>query len=244
MLNFQNDFSQLLRCHSEERWRDLVFKFGSDLGYVGSLVAMFPDHRMPVDPKLALLHCNYSSSWRTKYEQGNLWQIDPTVAHCMTRSTPLVWQPEDFSAPEQRIMYEEAYRHGIRAGIALPMHGAGGEFGILCFVTDSEPDKSFRRGAQRRIPQLSCLRDFVLESSLRFMRLRKTAGEASSVTRRELECLRWSAAGKTSWEIGRILFCSEATVNFHLTNLRRKFGVASRQQAVVKAIRLGLISAA
>jgi LuxR family quorum-sensing transcriptional regulator LasR len=31
-------------------------------------------------------------------------------------------------------------------------------------------------------------------------------------------------------------------VNFHLANVRQKFGVNTRQQAVVKAIALGLIT--
>jgi LuxR family quorum-sensing transcriptional regulator LasR len=35
--------------------------------------------------------------------------------------------------------------------------------------------------------------------------------------------------------------CAEATVNFHFANARRKFKVSTRQQAIVKAIRLGLI---
>jgi LuxR family quorum-sensing transcriptional regulator LasR len=36
--------------------------------------------------------------------------------------------------------------------------------------------------------------------------------------------------------------CSEATVNFHLANVRQKFNVNTRQQAVIKAISLGLIN--
>jgi len=39
-----------------------------------------------------------------------------------------------------------------------------------------------------------------------------------------------------------LLNCSEATVNFHFSNIRRKFNTNSRQQAVVKAIHMGLIN--
>jgi LuxR family quorum-sensing transcriptional regulator LasR len=62
------------------------------------------------------------------------------------------------------------------------------------------------------------------------------------LTRRELEVLQWVMAGKSSWEIARITSCSEATVNFHLANVRQKFDVNTRQQAVVKAIALGLLT--
>ena len=73
------------------------------------------------------------------------------------------------------------------------------------------------------------------------MKLARSAEKPASITRRELECLKWSAAGKSSWEIGQILNCSEATVNFHFSNLRRKFNTSTRQQAVIKAISMGLI---
>ncbi|MNP84660.1 Transcriptional activator protein LasR [compost metagenome] len=64
---------------------------------------------------------------------------------------------------------------------------------------------------------------------------------AISLTAREKEVLQWSAAGKSSWEIGRIFNCTEAGVNYHFANIRRKFGVSSRGLAVVKALELGLI---
>ena len=34
---------------------------------------------------------------------------------------------------------------------------------------------------------------------------------------RELECLKWAAAGKTAWETSIILDISEGTVKFHRT---------------------------
>jgi diguanylate cyclase (GGDEF)-like protein len=64
------------------------------------------------------------------------------------------------------------------------------------------------------------------------------------LTPRELECLQWSAIGKSSWEISGILAISESAVNFHMANIRSKFGVNSRRQAVAQAIQYGLIRAA
>lgn len=64
------------------------------------------------------------------------------------------------------------------------------------------------------------------------------------LTARELECLQWSAIGKSSWEISSILNISESAINFHMANIRSKFNVSSRRQAVAQAIRFGLIRAA
>jgi DNA-binding CsgD family transcriptional regulator len=61
------------------------------------------------------------------------------------------------------------------------------------------------------------------------------------VSGRESQVLRWVAAGKSDWEIGKILRISEKTVNFHVQNAKRKLGVGTRPQAVVAAMREGLI---
>jgi len=53
--------------------------------------------------------------------------------------------------------------------------------------------------------------------------------------------LNFVAAGKSDWAIGRILKISDKTVNFHVENAKRKFGVGTRIQAVVAAMRNGLI---
>ena len=52
---------------------------------------------------------------------------------------------------------------------------------------------------------------------------------------REIETLTWAARGKTFEEIGTILSLSKRTVEFHLENARRKLGVATRTQALIKA---------
>lgn len=61
------------------------------------------------------------------------------------------------------------------------------------------------------------------------------------LTAREKEVLQWSAAGKSSWEIGQIVCCTEAGVNYHFCNIRRKFGVRSRSRATIMALEQGLI---
>ena len=62
-----------------------------------------------------------------------------------------------------------------------------------------------------------------------------------SLSSREREILHWCALGKSSWEIGQILNCTEAGVNYHFCNIRRKFGVHTRWQALVIALEAGMI---
>jgi DNA-binding response OmpR family regulator len=59
---------------------------------------------------------------------------------------------------------------------------------------------------------------------------------AIELSEREIAALTWSARGKTSDEIATILGLSKRTVDFHMDNARTKLGVATRTQAVVKAV--------
>ena len=62
------------------------------------------------------------------------------------------------------------------------------------------------------------------------------------LTTRETECLRWASKGKTSWEIGNILGCTERTANYHIGNACSKMNVRGRQAAIALAILAGYLS--
>ena len=72
---------------------------------------------------------------------------------------------------------------------------------------------------------------------------RPATEELVTLTPKEKEVLRWGALGKSSWEIAQIMRCTEATVNFHFANIRRKFKVCSRWIALRKAAEMGLLDA-
>lgn len=234
-------FANLLCFGTVEDWRNQIFKLGRDFGFEQTRLAILPDPNAPMEAEYAFQHSNYSSDWLNKYTTEKMHHIDPTFAHCISKSIPQIWSPDIFVSVKPKEMYEEACGYGIRSGVTLPIHGARGELGIVCFVSDVKPSPHFQRQAIHYLSELSCFRDFIFESSLQFIRHSCTAKHDIHITCRELECLKWSATGKNSWEIGYLLNCSEATVNFHFSNIRRKFNTTSRQQAIVRAINLGLI---
>jgi DNA-binding CsgD family transcriptional regulator len=67
------------------------------------------------------------------------------------------------------------------------------------------------------------------------------ASTSPSITRRESEVLHWISAGKSDWEIGMILNISPKTVNYHVEKAKKRFGVTTRIQAVMTAMRLGVL---
>lgn len=89
---------------------------------------------------------------------------------------------------------------------------------------------------------LHLLAHFSFERSYVLTRLPKRK-EAGALSPRELECLKWAAAGKTDSEIGMILSISARTTRFHIENAKKKLGVATRIQAVAEALRMKAIAA-
>jgi DNA-binding NarL/FixJ family response regulator len=65
----------------------------------------------------------------------------------------------------------------------------------------------------------------------------------SALTRRELEILQLVAEGHSNAELARMLWVTEQTVKFHLSNVYRKLGVANRTEASRWAQRAGLLAA-
>lgn len=74
--------------------------------------------------------------------------------------------------------------------------------------------------------------------------LATAGGSANLLSKREKEVLAWAAIGKTNWESSKILGISERTVNFHLGNVMRKFGVFNKTHAVAKGVALGYVRVA
>jgi LuxR family quorum-sensing system transcriptional regulator CciR len=62
------------------------------------------------------------------------------------------------------------------------------------------------------------------------------------LSRREVQCLRLVALGKTDWEIGRILGLSTETARQYVKRARAAYDAVSRSQLVVHGLRDAWIS--
>lgn len=72
--------------------------------------------------------------------------------------------------------------------------------------------------------------------------LRRTSAESTRLTDREHEVLLLLAEGLSSAQIGEKLYMSESTAKSHIARIYQKLGAANRAQALVTAMRIGLLS--
>ncbi|BBD63254.1 two-component response regulator (plasmid) [Nostoc sp. HK-01] len=68
-----------------------------------------------------------------------------------------------------------------------------------------------------------------------------TSNSKIDLTKQEQEILNWLVQGEPNEQIAKHLYITVATVKAHLTNIFKKLGVTSRTQAIVQALKSGLV---
>ncbi len=79
-------------------------------------------------------------------------------------------------------------------------------------------------------------------AAARLMREVRAPESPEPLTEREVDVLRLLAQGQSNKEIAHGLSIGEKTVKTHVSNILTKLGVASRTQAALHAVRIGLVS--
>lgn len=87
---------------------------------------------------------------------------------------------------------------------------------MISFTALNVSVEQFARHWPHHLAELSLLRDYAYQSSLKYL-----------------------GAGKTAHEIAHVMKCTEATVNFQTIKICQRFDIMTSQQAVVKALALG-----
>lgn len=186
----------------------------------------------------------FPDDWRAHYEERAYIRVDPTVRHCIIRSTPLVWDEiapldEDEQAVIRNFM-SEAADFGLRSGVSFPTHGQYGEAAMLSLVSN-DPHPRANERILAILPFGQLMVGYVHEAVRRVFSGSDLMLGRAQLTDRERECLLWAAEGKTSEETALILGVANRTVIFHLQNAARKLDVTNRSQAVARAVAQGYI---
>lgn len=233
MLEQWDSLQQLLECTSAPHLRTVASQHVQHLGFDSWIYSTGPKPRAIAENLVT-----YPSEWMSLYRHRGYFAVDPVVDHCRQHITPCLWaaDPAARGAGYQTRFFTEAIDFGLCAGIGLPIHGPLGHSGMLSVAMADSSDAGMHL---RQLGELQLLATFIHEAQTRLSS--RTANAKVHLTARELDCLRWAAEGKTSWEIGQRLGISERTAIFHLSNSARKLGVIGRRQAIARAMSLNLI---
>jgi DNA-binding CsgD family transcriptional regulator len=221
---------------------DALKRIGQALGYDHAIAAYAP--RIG-DRKSMFVASTYSEAWRNEQEHLTPDEAlqDPIVSHLKSRIEPIYWNKNDYDKAGQMPLYERFRDLGLGSGIALAVRGLNGEMLSVGFSNSAQANTE---GRSAPVTQMGAL---YLSATAMFNRMvaipKKQVlprGENSPrLTPREIECLQWARAGKTSWEVAKILGISQATSIFHMKNAISKLDASNKTHAVIVAIERGLI---
>lgn len=128
------------------------------------------------------------------------------------------------------------------AAIVAPIHLPFGQIAAASFLSPDSTVDDLAEPFQTHGQMLALLARTFVSSYVKVTERRRPAIATALLTKREVECLRWAASGKTNDEIGAILDLKRTTVRFHIRSASVKLDAVNRDQTLFKAAQLGFLA--
>ena len=184
------------------------------------------------------------------WEDTRLALSSPLPRACRYESEPLWCNAEGFRTQWRNKYLEEMSLADFRkralcaAAILIPVHLPFGQIGAVSFPS-VDPDKTdLSEEFALHGDLLGTLARRFIAGYVSVMRTQQRMPSDCKLSKREVECLRWAAIGKTDSEISIIMSRSHATVRYHVHRAGEKLNAVNRSQTVFKAGQLGYLGAA
>lgn len=235
----QQGFTSVLQAGSRDDFRSEVVRFTKALGFNTVSAMAVVDHAVGRSEFVSI--DNAPPGYAEAINDVPSMRRDPVMQHCRRHSVPIIWDQATYLSQGLGELWEEQARFGYRTGIAMALHLPEGRHFAMGVERD-QPLPTDGGELTRLVADLQLFAVHAQDAALRVLSPAPAQPDRPSLTPRELEALRWTMEGKTAWEVGAILGISERTAVLHVTNAMHKLDCASKHQAVLKALRLGLIS--
>ena len=183
------------------------------------------------------------------WEDHRLALHSPLPRACRYESEPFWVNQHGFSTRWRNSYLEELdlsdfeKRALCKAAIVVPVHLPFGQISANSFVSvDHEKEDLSEEFALYGSLFTQVVRRFVA-GYVQAMRTKRRIPSDCVLSKREVECLRWAAIGKTDKEISMILERSHATIRYHIHRAGEKLDSVNRAQTIFKAGQLGYLGA-
>lgn len=222
-------------CDTLDELLDGISAFSKPLGFtyagIGQIINPAVLARPITDVGISDFPREFNDRW---LEQGYIMH-DPILRYALSYRAAFTWREAyEYATRYGRRIFDEAEEFGLIDGIAIPVIVGKYPTGLVSLV---HPDPRFAEAEIAHI-QLVCIHSYT--RMLRIINAEKQ-DRTDALTVREIDVLHYVAAGKTNWEIGKILEISEDTIKMHMKNITRKLDAANRAHSVALGIREGQI---
>lgn len=234
----QDGYLSVLEAKSRSEFLGRIVAFTQRLGFQTVSAMTVIDH-LAGDSEFITVD-NAPPAYLETYKNVSVARKDPVMQHCKRQSVPIIWNQDTYVAAGVPDKWEMQAEFGLRTGIAMALHMPEGRHFFLGVDRDQALPAD-RAELTRMVADLQLFAVHAQEAALRIMRPETADPTAPYLTPREVESLRWTMDAKTAWEVGNIMGISERTAVSHINNAMHKLGCVNKHQAVLKALRLGLI---
>jgi DNA-binding CsgD family transcriptional regulator len=234
----QGDYLSVLEARNRDEFHDVVVRFAQRQGFETVSAIAVVDKGVTDSEFIAV--DNTPADYRQVFAELTAWRRDPVMQHCKRNTVPIIWNQKTYLDNNAIDVWEEQAYFGYRNGIAMALHLPEGRHFILGVDRDQALPAD-RAQLTRLVADLQLFAVHAQDTAMRVLISAKAQPERPALTPRELEVLRWTMEGKTAWETGAVLGIAERTTVLHLQNAMQKLACNSKHQAVLKALRLGLI---
>ena len=234
----QGGFSEVLKTGSRDEFHGEVTAFTKRLGFDTFSATVVIDHMLGEAEFITV--DNTPRSYKEFFRNRQSGRNDPVMQHCKRQSVPIIWDQATYVSRGLGDKWEEQARFGLSNGVALALHMPEGRH-FLFGVERDRPVPDDPRELTRVVADLQLFAVHAQDAALRIFVPSPVDPSVPSLTPRELEALRWTMEGKTAWEVGDVLGIAERTAVLHVNNATHKLGCVNKHQAVLKALRLGLL---
>lgn len=231
-------YTAVLDARNREEFRDAVVRFTQGLGFETVSATTVVDHGL--GNSQFIIVDNTPSDYLDAYVDPVLSRRDPVMQHLKRQSVPIIWDQSTYIAGGAIDLWEHQSHFGFTTGIAMALHLPEGRHFLLGVDRDQVLPSNVAE-LQRLVADLQLFAVHAQDAALRLLLPETQQPERPALTPREIEALSWTMEGKTAWEVGQILGISERTAVLHVNNAMHKLGCVNKHQAVLKALRLGLI---
>ncbi len=189
-------------------------------------------------------------------EEGRRWWEDhrlalhsPLPRACRYESEPFWVNSEGFYSLWHNTYLDEIELHDFskrslcEAAIVIPVHLPFGQISANSFVPIDRHQTDLSQEFSEHGELLGLVMRRFIAGYVQAMRTKRRIPTNCVLSKREVECLRWAAIGKTDMEISMILNRSHATIRYHIHRAGEKLNAVNRAQAIFKAGQLGYLGA-
>lgn len=226
------------------RWTDLTHSLDRVLSPFGICKFMqYINFTHPNGKIRSHLHGTLERSFDAPFRKSSGNRQDPISIHAIGTNVPVEWTTDHLSAKGCGNFYSELKSAGICSGISVCSRSLQA-VSRIDFYRTAETSSPASVAEQADILMVATYAhksaEQLLKQEARDNPEKKR--KISTLSDREVECLGWSANGKTSAEIGMILGISQRTVYFHLHSVSSKLGVYGTRHAISKAVMMGIVA--